>query len=246
MPQFRCTHCSKTKEGRRTPICGTPYLCDWVEADDARMLQLDLPQELPVAAVVSGGQAAAALNYETVQNPTSPLLMPEQTDVEELDRLPLGTNVTEILEVIPTTPGPMPFPVNSVTLDLSGRTFRITQRTVLGRNGDVATELFRGYREVSRRHCELAQYESVWTLTHLSEHSPSRLNGDDLIYRQPTPLRAGKNELLLGEVLVLSLRVYPPQLENTNGHTQSPSIIDQYRRNGKLQAVLTQKQTSGE
>ena len=201
------------------------------------------PELRPVSSLSQAmvtGSSVTAPPLKPIALATSPSPMLDAVTPEE--RLRLSDRDGAVAEKVgpPDQAATLPW-VSGVTLEVAGCQFRLTQRSVLGRNGDVATQIFRSHRQISRRHCELVLDEEVWSLTHLSENSPSRLNGEDVAYRQSRPLLAGMNELVLGEAVVLLLHVDPSPMEGASGRARSSGLIDRYRQNGKLQAVLARK-----
>jgi hypothetical protein len=95
----------------------------------------------------------------------------------------------------------------SLTLKIAGSAVPVLKEVVLGRNGDLALEAFRGVREVSRRHCQLTPDAGRWWLKQLSENSPTTLNGIGLAFEQECQLRVDLNEVVLGEILAFTLKV---------------------------------------
>lgn len=88
----------------------------------------------------------------------------------------------------------------ALTLVIATREFPVHSSTVLGRNGDLALEIFRADLSASRRHCELTLRDGAWTLNALSETSPTLLDGARLPVNAPVPLRKPRHELVLGSL----------------------------------------------
>lgn len=127
----------------------------------------------------------------------------------------------------------------ALTMQLAGRTSEITNDVVLGRNGDLMPEVFRSYREVSRRHCQLSRSANNWWVTHISDSSPTRLNNEELCVHQPRALQEGANELVLGEILTIMLELRTvTRLQEEEGYP-NPLARARSRNAGKLQHELS-------
>jgi predicted component of type VI protein secretion system len=103
-----------------------------------------------------------------------------------------------------------------LAMHIGGRVISITRQAVLGRNGDLALDAFAGVREVSRRHCLLEPRNESWWLKHLSEHSPTKLDGSEIPLHEQRQLKPGENRVILGDVLSFILQVGRPVVQEAS------------------------------
>jgi hypothetical protein len=193
--QFRCSYCSLVRSSSNIPpFCPTKDSCDFFAID---AVETDAPSVSP----------SLLAEFPASTDPVPCLSYPSQRE-ESIRQIVHADTAQHENRSSESRPNPIQEPtVAPLTLNIAGLAIPVLREVVLGRNGDLALEAFRGVREVSRRHCQLTPDAGRWWLTHLSENSPSTLNGSGLAFQQRRQLRVGLNEVVLGEVLTFTLTV---------------------------------------
>ena len=137
----------------------------------------------------------------------------EELDPSEPD---MGDATTEVRPEkpaeLPHAPQAAPLPAKprapEIVAVIGGRSWTLRERTLLGRNGDIAQETLRQDVSVARRHCEVAPTDGGgWILTRISETSPTVINGRNLPAGQSAALESGRILLQLGQDTVIELHV---------------------------------------
>ena len=138
----------------------------------------------------------------------------ELVDATDVAAAVLAPPVVPVPSVMPDPSIAMPAPSQPVAppahvrLAIAGRSWTIRGHTVLGRNGDVASDAFREDTSISRRHCEIEPGgPDGWILRALSATSPTVLNGGPVPPGPAVALPPGQNRLVLGGRLTVELSV---------------------------------------